>query len=735
MLRGFASSLCFVQVAVCGAVGDVSLLPGATASSMVQKRSHLQTNFDQKVEGGASLGRALAFVQYLAAKAHNYTMTQEETGAMGVIEDFINRLFTDIVTQHNEDQGEVDRARDLIQNCTNQAESHMDTSLGFKNTTGASRTDHENCRLAAHDQAGHASTACSAYDTYRKLSNAVPPPCIPTDLTSSSISSDDPTEKDDMEFCLNRTWVWIEALYKKFDACRTSTNNHTNQTRGCHRKQLTFEQAFCHYTESLNHTCDTQDECRSSVIPNRNDSHAGVKVSEAARKVDYETGKRVLCYLSVFDEKNNSKKPAVFEGCKRLTVNVSDYNVTYWEIPGPTTCQKEPAEPCANSWEQVEYFNKSWYSTSETDKCNPCTATTTTTTTPPPARVGDTHSLIHAQYNGLIVKPNGDVWATGSNYCGESTGDGNNVNLDSWQKFPISGVVEAVTGNCWSGFLREDGTVTIVGQLGGVLTRYPAQIPGVSDVRKLVSGSNTLFMITNSGDVWACGNNQNGQLGDGTQTSRNWNVPIKVDLQNVRQVAAHEYSTLFLMEDGKLWGIGKNSNNMLGLESNNNADTFQEAMKGHSDIVQICKSYMSDFGIFLKANGEVWGFGTNQNHQFGKVNGKYQGDFTTPKKLSWTATEIFCGRVTTFHFKQDNGDLYSLGNNGYNNAGNPSAHWIDEPYLVKSGMSQVWDGYEDALYLAVDGAVWGAGLNRYMVLGLGHANRVQTLTEVFDRNA
>ena len=253
---------------------------------------------------------------------------------MDIIRDFITRLFTDMVTQHSEDQGEIDRARDLIQNCTSQADSHMTTSLGFKNMTGTSRTDHEKCRLAAHEQAGHASsTACSAYETYRKSAKAIPPTCMATDLTSSRISSDDPTEKDDMEVCLNRTWVWIEALYEKFDACTRSTNNHTNQTRDCHVKQLKFEQAFCHYTQSLNNTCDRQDECRSSTIPNRNDAHAGVKVSEAARKVDYETGKRILCYFSVFEERNNSKKPAVFQGCQHLAVDVSVYNISYHLIP------------------------------------------------------------------------------------------------------------------------------------------------------------------------------------------------------------------------------------------------------------------------------------------------------------------------------------------------------------------------------------------------------------------
>ena len=81
MLIALATSLWFVLASLCGAVDDVSL-SSAAASSMVQKRTHMQTKFGHKFEGGANLGRTLAFTQDLAAKVsgHNYTMTQVVSG-------------------------------------------------------------------------------------------------------------------------------------------------------------------------------------------------------------------------------------------------------------------------------------------------------------------------------------------------------------------------------------------------------------------------------------------------------------------------------------------------------------------------------------------------------------------------------------------------------------------------------------------------------------------------------
>ena len=61
--------------------------------------------------------------------------------------------------------------------------------------------------------------------------------------------------------------------------------------------------------------------------------------------------------------------------------------------------------------------------------------------------------------------------------------------------------------------------------------------------------------LTN-GTLWATGNNDRGQLGDGTRTGRL--TPVQV-ATGVRSVAGGFYHSLFVKTDGTLWAMGANS--------------------------------------------------------------------------------------------------------------------------------------------------------------------------------
>jgi hypothetical protein len=61
-----------------------------------------------------------------------------------------------------------------------------------------------------------------------------------------------------------------------------------------------------------------------------------------------------------------------------------------------------------------------------------------------------------------------------------------------------------------------------------------------------------------------CGAQQSGQLGDGTVINRS--TPVQV-MSGVSAVAAGDYHTLFLKDDGSAWGCGLNTRGQLGLAS------------------------------------------------------------------------------------------------------------------------------------------------------------------------
>ena len=60
------------------------------------------------------------------------------------------------------------------------------------------------------------------------------------------------------------------------------------------------------------------------------------------------------------------------------------------------------------------------------------------------------------------------------------------------------------------------------------------------------------------------GYNGDGELGDGTTTNDDTNLPEQIVASNVMAIAAGQYHSLFLKTDGSLWAMGYNGYGELG---------------------------------------------------------------------------------------------------------------------------------------------------------------------------
>src|SRR3984885_4292651 len=186
-----------------------------------------------------------------------------------------------------------------------------------------------------------------------------------------------------------------------------------------------------------------------------------------------------------------------------------------------------------------------------------------------------THALFYAR---------GALYACGSGDAGE-VGDGSTAS--SARPARVSGLpsgvqVTALTSS-WegSGALLANGTYcdwgyNAAGQLGDGNTRDSAvpvkvDLPGrVTQVFQGGSGptnGQTVVVLAN-GSVWAWGNNQRGQLGDGTLTSSD--VPVRVHVPHgvtFAKVNSGGYTSFAIDSAGRLWAWGGNENGQLGIGS------------------------------------------------------------------------------------------------------------------------------------------------------------------------
>ena len=175
----------------------------------------------------------------------------------------------------------------------------------------------------------------------------------------------------------------------------------------------------------------------------------------------------------------------------------------------------------------------------------------------------------------------GNVYACGSGQYGV-LGTGSTAN--STAPVPVIGLpsavqVKALTSS-WqgSGALLENGDYynwgyNAAGQLGNGTTNdsaVPVRVPLPAPVREAFQGGSgakngqTVVLLAN-GRVWAWGDNDRGQLGDGTKVSSD--VPVRVEVPNgvaFVKVSSGGYASYAIDGAGRLWAWGDNSSGQLG---------------------------------------------------------------------------------------------------------------------------------------------------------------------------
>jgi len=166
----------------------------------------------------------------------------------------------------------------------------------------------------------------------------------------------------------------------------------------------------------------------------------------------------------------------------------------------------------------------------------------------------------------VALKSDGTVWSWGRNDMGQ-LGDGTTTTrLAPVQVSGLSGVSRIAAGTIHGLALKSDGTVwawgyNAYGQLGDGTTTdrsVPVQASGLSGaVVSLAAGSEHSVALKSDGSVWAWGVNSNGQIGDGTSTTRS--APIRVSgLTNITSIAAGVENNLAIDRNGTIWAWGHN---------------------------------------------------------------------------------------------------------------------------------------------------------------------------------
>jgi alpha-tubulin suppressor-like RCC1 family protein len=176
--------------------------------------------------------------------------------------------------------------------------------------------------------------------------------------------------------------------------------------------------------------------------------------------------------------------------------------------------------------------------------------------------------------HSLFLKSDGTVWACGSNFYGQ-LGDGTTIDKSTPVQIPsLSGVVDIAAGDEHSFFLKNNGTVWACGrnnegQLGDGTTTdksTPVQISSLTGIVAIAAGYNHSLFLKNNGTVWACGDVSYGKTGI-VPNSGSITTPTQINsflLSGITAIAAGYDHSIFLKNDGTVWACGRNDQGQLG---------------------------------------------------------------------------------------------------------------------------------------------------------------------------
>jgi alpha-tubulin suppressor-like RCC1 family protein len=311
------------------------------------------------------------------------------------------------------------------------------------------------------------------------------------------------------------------------------------------------------------------------------------------------------------------------------------------------------------------------------------------------------------------LKSDGTVWTWGDNSYGQ-LGD----NTTTRRSTPVQ-----VSGTGGSGFL--------------------------TDVKAIAAGIDHMVALKSDGTVWTWGYNQNGQLGDNSTTRRT--TPVQVlgtggsgFLTGVKAIAAGNRHTVALKSDGMVWAWGYNGYGQLGDNTSltERSTPVQVLGPGGSGFLTDVKAIATGnyHTLFLKNNGTVWGCGYND---FGQLGDNTTTRRSTPVQVSGTGGSGFltdvkaiaAGGRHTVALKSD-GTVWAWGYNNYGQLGdNTLARRITPTAITlnSSGTVAIASGSSSShtiLLRSGQATLFLTGMNDYGQLGNGTTANSSTYASI-----
>ncbi len=337
-----------------------------------------------------------------------------------------------------------------------------------------------------------------------------------------------------------------------------------------------------------------------------------------------------------------------------------------------------------------------------TDTANPTPAVVSL-----PGQSGTVTQVASGSDFSLILTSSGQLYAFGDNEYGQ-LGIADNVGATTANPTPTlvtlpgqAGVITHIAaGQFYSLVSTSSGQLYAFGlnnygQLGSTTnngTNNPNPTPTLVNVfgqggaiTAIAAGTDFSLVLDSTGQLFAFGDNQFGQLGTTVNSGQNLPnptpmliTPMPGQTGSVKQVVAGGFHTLVLTSSGQLFGFGENNYGQLGSSADNGTTTPHPtptliSVFGATTITQIAAG--SDHSLLVDSTGQLFAFGSNDRGELGNtVNAGLNVPNAVPTADSLTGqtgpiTGIVGGGADSAVVTAS-GQLYTFGDNQFGELGN-----------------------------------------------------------------
>jgi alpha-tubulin suppressor-like RCC1 family protein len=243
--------------------------------------------------------------------------------------------------------------------------------------------------------------------------------------------------------------------------------------------------------------------------------------------------------------------------------------------------------------------------------------------------------------------------------------------------------------------------------------------------QRLAAGTAHSLAIYADNTLWAWGDNQSGELGDGSQTTQP--RPVQVGTATWAVVAAGAAHSAGVRTDGSLWTWGDNSYNQLG--NGNTTDAPAPIQVGAVGALWATVTCGNAHTVAIRQDGTLWAWGHNNygqagNGSSGLVNQRTPAQVGTAN--NWAS--VSAGTYHTLALRRD-GTLWAWGDDSQRQIGATSIA-TQQNTPVQVGTDANWVSVSAGTYYSLaikaDGTLWAWGENGAGQLGSGN-----TMTNYF----